>query len=61
MRVLLESKEVRTRACTGKDASVSFFFFFFLFFLLVQMRVRETSGTEGEAKKEIRDIYTYDI
>ena len=57
MRVLLESKEVN--ACVhGKDASVSFSFFFFS---LVQMRVRETSGTEGEAKKEIRDIYTYDI
>lgn len=25
------------------------------------MRVRETSGTEGEAKKEIRDIYTHNI
>lgn len=33
----------------------------FLFFFLVQMRVRETSGTEGEAKKEIRDIYTHNI
>jgi len=31
------------------------------FFFLVQMRVRETSGIEGEAKKEIRDIYTYSI
>lgn len=38
------------RACTGKD-EVSF--------LLVQMRAREASGIEGEAKKDIY-IHIYD-